>query len=583
MPNRRTLTRSTAAGIALAIGTALLAFPGAAQAAVTPQIISSNGLGHWTPGSPATPPTTWWIDNSRLVGSAQVDLRNVTPPTGVDGSLWLRMNTANDVAAVSTLSGAGGPVSGIAAASYSTYTGDPTAVAAYEISVQCATSGGTLRLTYDPTKFSNGTVTASAWQSWNAAGGSWYLDKTLNANGTTAPAATPPTGSGLQGGAANGYSLATIKSHCTATGNKVISHGLVAGPGWPATDTYADLVTFNSVQTDFLSDYATRIGGADRYATAIAASFNTFPAQGAGAVVLARGDLFPDALSGVPLAGVYGGPLLLTPPTILLPSVLVEIKRVLAPGGTVILMGGTGALSANVQTDLTAALGAGFTVKRIAGVDRFDTSLKTAAEVQARDTAIGLTFGPVMVATGRNFPDALAAGAAAHGTPGTGGVVVLSDDYALPSAVQTYLTTGAAATAQIIAVGGQAKTATAGIATASYAGVDRYATAALLAASPLFSATQEYWGLASGTTFPDALSGGAVIAHLAGPMLLTAPTAVPASTATFLKAQHAHLGYGVVFGLTGAVSAATAQTAYGYASGSGGLIPFSLGAARLLP
>ena len=66
-----------------------------------------------------------------------------------------------------------------------------------------------------------------------------------------------------------------------------------------------------------------------------------------------------------------------------------------------------------------------------------------------------------------------------------------------------------------------------------------------------------------------------MIAHLAGPMLLTAPTAVPAYTASFLKAQHAHLGYRVVFGLTGAVSAATAQTAYGYASGSGGLIPFS--------
>ena len=437
MPNRRTLTRSTATGIALALGTAVLALPAAAHAATTTQVISSNGLGHWTPGSPATPPTTWWIDNTRLVGSAQVDLRNVTPPTGVDGSLWLRMNSATDAAAVSTLSGAGGAVSGITAASYSTYTGDPTAVPAYEISVQCATSGGTLRLTYDPTKFSNGTVTASTWQSWNAAAGTWYLDKTLNGNGTTTAATNPPTGSGLQGGATSGYSLATIKAHCTATGNKVLSHGLVAGPGWPATDTYADLVTFNTVLTDFLSDYATRIGGSDRYATAIAASFNTFPAQGAAAVVLARGDLFPDALSGVPLAGVYGGPLLLTPPTILLPSVLIEIKRVLAPGGTVILMGGTGALSSNVQNDLTAALGAGFTVKRLAGTDRFDTSLKAAAEVQARDTAVGLSFGPVMVATGLNFPDALAAGAAAHGTPGTGGVVVLSNDYILTPAVQT--------------------------------------------------------------------------------------------------------------------------------------------------
>ena len=70
MPNRRSLTRSTAAGIALALGTAVLALPGAAHAATTTQVISSNRLGHWTPGSPATPPTTSWIDNTRLVDSA---------------------------------------------------------------------------------------------------------------------------------------------------------------------------------------------------------------------------------------------------------------------------------------------------------------------------------------------------------------------------------------------------------------------------------------------------------------------------------------------------------------------------------
>ena len=569
----RSLARPSAAAVALAVGAALVALPGSAQAATTAQVVGSNELSHYTPSGTA-PTTPWWIDNSRLVGGAQVDLANVTPATGVDGSLWLRMNSATDAAAVSTYTGAGGPVSGITAAAYSTYTGDATAVPAYEISVVCATGGGTLRLTYDPTKFSNGTVTTGSWQAWNAAAGTWYLDKTLNANGTTAPATTAPTAGGLQGGPTSGYSLAMIKSHCTATGNKVISHGIVAGPGWPATDTYADLVTFNTTQTDFLYDYAVRLSGLDRYQTAISASYNTFGAQKANGVVLARGDLFPDALSGVPVAGAYGGPLLLTPQTLLLPAVLVEIKRVLAPGGTVVLMGGTGALSANVETDLKAAL-PGMTVTRLAGTDRFDTSLLAAQLVQSRDTTLGLTFGPIMVATGLNFPDGLAAGPAALGDPASVGAVVLSSDTTLTSSVASYLTTAKANGTPIVAVGGQAKTAAAALASSSYAGIDRFATAALLAQSPLFSPTQQYWGLASGLLFPDAMSGGAVMAHLGGPMLLTWPTTLATTSASTLAAGHAHFGYGVVFGGTGAVSAATGQRALGAASGSSGLLPFS--------
>ena len=576
----RSLARPSAAAVALAVGAALLGLPGSAQAATTAQVIGQNELSHWTPGSTATPPTTWWVDNSRLVGGAQVDLANVTPATGVDGSLWLRMNSATDTAAVSTLSGAGGPVSGITAASYSTRTADVTSVPAYEITVVCATGGGNLRLTYDPTKFGNGIAVANTWQSWDAASGTWYLDQTLNANGTTTPATNPPTTGGLPGGPGSGYSLAMIKSHCAAAGNKVVSHGIVAGPSWATADTYTDLVTFNTVRTDFLYDYAVRLSGLDRYQTALDASFNTFGNQKASGVVLARGDLFPDALSGVPVAGVYGGPLLLTPRNLLLPNVLTEIKRVLVPGGTVILMGGTGALSANVETDLTAAL-PGMTVTRLAGIDRFATSLLAADVVKAKDAALGLTFGPVLVATGLDFPDGLAAGPAALGHPGSAGAVVLSSDTALPPPVATYLTTAQASGTPIVAVGGQAKTATAGLASASYAGSDRFATAALLAQSALFSQTQEYWGLANGLLFPDAMSGGAVMAHLGGPMLLTWPTTLATTAASTLSAGHAHFGFGVVFGGTGAVATAVAQRALGAASGSAGLLPFSAGLGTL--
>ena len=53
--------------------------------------------------------------------------------------------------------------------------------------------------------------------------------------------------------------------------------------------------------------------GIDRYETALAVSRHAFT-PGVGAVVLATGEDFPDALSAAPLAAAYGGPVLLTPP-----------------------------------------------------------------------------------------------------------------------------------------------------------------------------------------------------------------------------------------------------------------------------
>ncbi|MBC7294204.1 MAG: cell wall-binding repeat-containing protein, partial [Thermoleophilia bacterium] len=72
-------------------------------------------------------------------------------------------------------------------------------------------------------------------------------------------------------------------------------------------------------------DYAI-FRGSDRYATAILVSQAAF-APGVEAVVLAKGDDFADALSAGPLAAAYGGPVLLTPSTSVIPAVLDEIAR----------------------------------------------------------------------------------------------------------------------------------------------------------------------------------------------------------------------------------------------------------------
>lgn len=95
----------------------------------------------------------------------------------------------------------------------------------------------------------------------------------------------------------------------------------------------------------------------------------------AKAVVLARSDNFADSLAATPMVVRKGGPLLLTPPTHLDSSVRSEIRRILAPGRTVYLLGGTAALSPSTADDLRAD---GYNVVRLAGTNRFSTAVAIA-------------------------------------------------------------------------------------------------------------------------------------------------------------------------------------------------------------
>jgi putative cell wall-binding protein len=289
-----------------------------------------------------------------------------------------------------------------------------------------------------------------------------------------------------------------------------------------------------------------RLSGADRFGTAIAASLVEFPTAGsAGAVVLARSDDYPDALVGTALAAAKSGPLLFANGGLLTPATQAEIQRVLPAGGTVYLLGGTTAIPASVATTLTSL---GFVPVRYAGTDRFGTALAVADALNDPST--------VLLATGVNFPDALAAGpAAAH----LNGVVLLTNGSSLTPAVTAYL---AAHPGTVYAIGGPAVAADPSATALS--GADRYATAAMVA-STVFTAPTNV-GLASGTAFPDALSGGAFQAHFGGPIMLTDPHVLPASTSAYLTAAKATVVTTSVFGGTAAVSV-TVQTAIGTALG----------------
>jgi putative cell wall-binding protein len=138
-----------------------------------------------------------------------------------------------------------------------------------------------------------------------------------------------------------------------------------------------------------------RIMGNDRYLTAIAIVQKGWP-YGAETVVITTGENFPDALSAAPLAKKYSAPILLTESDRLASRTLTELKRLNAKKAYII--GGTGVISEIVDKQLAIA---GITPVRLAGQDRFETSMLVAKEV-------GVTKG-IFVTGGADFRDALAA------------------------------------------------------------------------------------------------------------------------------------------------------------------------------
>lgn len=198
----------------------------------------------------------------------------------------------------------------------------------------------------------------------------------------------------------------------------------------------------------------------------------------------------------------------------------------------------------------------------IAGADRFGTA---AAISQEAFPYSGVPM--VYVTSGLNFPDALAASAAAvHG----GGPVLLATPEGIPAATAgelTRLKPGA-----ITVLGGTASVSdsvfdalqayTSGSVT-RVAGADRYATA--IQSAQAFTATGGTVFLATGTDFPDALSAGTLLSSYPGPILLVRPGA---GLSAGVKAELARLAPTRVFvlGGTSSISAQAASDASALAS-----------------
>lgn len=176
-----------------------------------------------------------------------------------------------------------------------------------------------------------------------------------------------------------------------------------------------------------------RLSGPSRYATAARIAKELPNTE--HVYVVKGGDADPnkgwaDALSVGPLAAYQGHPILLTETDRLPAETLAALDELGVESLTIV--GGTAVVSPKVRDQLSAAVDGN--VREIAGTDRYDTSAKVADVAEA----VGLSDFRVWLTTGANWPDALAAGAAATVN---GGPVVLvpSDDLRNGKAVDVWL------------------------------------------------------------------------------------------------------------------------------------------------
>jgi putative cell wall-binding protein len=293
----------------------------------------------------------------------------------------------------------------------------------------------------------------------------------------------------------------TVREHLAADGLLPID-----------SDTTSDTVALPGVTTK-------RLTGEDRYAVSVATSKDRFrdAAAGAPVVYVASGEKFADALAAGPAAVAEGGPLLLTPAGALPEIVAAEIRR-LHPA-SIVVVGGPASVSDAVKRSLSTLA----PTERVGGADRYAVSRNLLQK------AFGGTAPRVYLATGTGYADALPAGAAAaaQGLP-----VLLTDGSAARADAATRDALAVAGTTAVTVIGGPASLSAGvasslgdGIAVDRLSGADRYSGAVALNKAVFTEAGTVY--LATGTNFPDGLTGSARAGASAAPLYLSDGTCVP--------------------------------------------------------
>ena len=349
--------------------------------------------------------------------------------------------------------------------------------------------------------------------------------------------------------------------------DEFIKNGYIENRGthtiWLETDSPFKYYTWEGSHKHFLNNKETdtifRYFGSTRYETSLKvadAYMKKLNYDKLGAVILAYGKNYADALAGSYLSACVRAPILLVDSDQShIDAVQAYIKKKLDPEGTIYLLGGEA-----VVPDAAVAGLSGYTVKRLGGTDRYATNIKILRE--------GIDVVPwdeshIIVASGIGFADSLSA--ASTGEPimlvkgktlNDEQIKLLKDlkkiinEYDIDLEITVIGGTGAVSQDifnQLKAYGYVTRVG----------GNDRYETSQLFA--------EYYFGTASaavvayGANFPDGLCGGSLANVLGAPLLLAANGKTTAAAA---YAKKYDIIYGAVLGGPALISDASAKAIF---------------------
>lgn len=333
-----------------------------------------------------------------------------------------------------------------------------------------------------------------------------------------------------------------------ANGNWGVPIGSLLGTHtWSATASWGSQTQATPSTGTFLRADEKRLAGSDRYQTALEISKYTFacgathPAANTCSpgtvpvVYIANGLNFPDALSAGPAATLEGGPLLLTSGVSVSSAVAAELNR-LNPD-KIIIVGSAAVVSQAVENTLVSFTSSNNAddVIRLGGSDRYETSRMITQRLI--DLELVLPGTELWLATGRDYPDALSAGAAAAAA---GMPILLVDGKAAGLNAVTSNFIGTTLDASKVYIAGSSAVMSSGIQSAlatllggssnvqRAGGTDRFHTSLLInqIAYPESGPDVAEVYLTYGFNFPDALAGGVLAGLVGGPLYISKTTCV---------------------------------------------------------
>lgn len=252
------------------------------------------------------------------------------------------------------------------------------------------------------------------------------------------------------------------------------------------------------------------IAGIDRYATASGIAGNFGPYEN---VILVNADnnMLADGLSASGLAGVLNAPILLVHKD----SIPNETQLRIDIAKRIYIIGSEGSISRGLEDRLRDQSMGGFSVKRIGGVNRYETSYNVAREILSIKNSVGKVF----VANGRlGEADAMSASAIAarDGEP-----ILLTNGNNMDSKSMSIVLR----TNNIYAVGGSnviSQSLVSSLNARRISGKNRYYTNSLLINQFYQNSNGSYY-LSDGYKLVDALTGGPLAGKNNAPIFLVGP------------------------------------------------------------